>query len=882
MSKKKVYVVPHSHWDREWYFTIDDSNVLLTQNLPYLMDVLEQNSEFPSYTFDGQLSVIEEYLHLFPEEKDRIRTLIADKRLFVGPWYTQTDSLLVNKESLIRNLLYGTRLGRDFGHSMDIGYLPDIFGQNQYLPSIFQNFGIPYAILQRGVSTDDLDGNLNFCWESPDGEKIKANHLYLGYGPGKFLSSDTEYVHEKLMPMLKKLEQWNKDSDCLLLPAGGDQVLVREHFPETIAQLNEQQDTYTFILSDYEKFMEETWKTPFENTIHGELIATEQSRIHHTIKSQRYDIKKQNYEVENKIIYILEPLAVISKTLGLSYPSRWMDRMWKLLFDVHAHDSIGGCNSDDTNADIMHRLKKVDTMVSDLICILKKQMTESISRSLQKENIIVIFNTKVHVWEESVEMVIFSQKPSFILKDLHGTMVDYSKTACTYISGGKQITMTADGEKEIELPGYYRSEVLIPSIEVPAMGYKVLEIEETTQKDTEKREQPTFIENEYYALYVQERQVVLTNKKNHTTIENVLYFEDTGDYGDSYDYAPLEQDVVRKIAYIKSYHCEWQPHIQKLCLIHEAKLPYNLEERKTKAETTTVEIKTTFVLKAHTDFVEVTHEIHNQIEDHRLRVILNTGLQSKTSFSDQGFSWIERENTNKNIENWKERKFAEAPVGIYALENFVALKDKKNIFGSVTKGIKEYEVLENSKIALTLFRSVGLLGRDDLPWRPGRASGINNKVVYTPDAQMKKKMKFEYALYFGENDVTKLFHVMDAYLHRYAVYQKQTWNLYEERLERFEIPYPERKIPEEYSYLQIDNPEVFQSVCKESYEKDGVIVRLFNPGCSDQIVRLHSAHPYKYILTNLYEEELCDINEECIIAPKSYITIKIKLNKNME
>ncbi|WP_219693136.1 hypothetical protein, partial [Clostridioides difficile] len=73
------------------------------------------------------------------------------------------------------------------------------------------------------------------------------------------------------------------------------------------------------------------------------------------------------------------------------------------------------------------------------------------------------------------------------------------------------------------------------------------------------------------------------------------------------------------------------------------------------------------------------------------------------------------------LDNWKERKFAEKPVCIYGLENFVALRENSNTFALVTKGIKEYEILEDSKIALTLYRSVGLLGRDNLAWRPGRA-----------------------------------------------------------------------------------------------------------------------------------------------------------------
>lgn len=51
----------------------------------------------------------------------------------------------------------------------------------------------------------------------------------------------------------------NTHTDVLLLPAGGDQVLVRENFPEIVAELNEMDLGYTFILSDYEAFMNDAW-----------------------------------------------------------------------------------------------------------------------------------------------------------------------------------------------------------------------------------------------------------------------------------------------------------------------------------------------------------------------------------------------------------------------------------------------------------------------------------------------------------------------------------------------------------------------------------------------------------------------------------------------
>ncbi len=73
-NRKKVYVVTHSHWDREWYFTIEDSNILLSENMPYLMDVLEKDMDYTSYTFDAQLSVVEELVKLYPEEKKGLRS----------------------------------------------------------------------------------------------------------------------------------------------------------------------------------------------------------------------------------------------------------------------------------------------------------------------------------------------------------------------------------------------------------------------------------------------------------------------------------------------------------------------------------------------------------------------------------------------------------------------------------------------------------------------------------------------------------------------------------------------------------------------------------------------------------------------------------------
>jgi alpha-mannosidase len=884
VKKKRVYVVPHSHWDREWYFSIEDSNILLSENLDHLLDVLEQDETYTAYVFDGQSSIVEEYLKVRPENKLRMKKLIENKRLFVGPWYTQTDSLLVHKESLIRNLLYGTKIAKEMGHSMEIGYLPDIFGQNAYLPSIFRGFGLEFSILQRGIYTDQLNGNLNFIWKSPDGQTVKANNIYLGYGPGKFLSADDEYVQKRLLPMIEKLEEMNQHSDHLLLPAGGDQVLVREHFPKAVAELNDLDPNHEYVLSDYETFMKETWDDEsFNNVIEGELLATQKSRIHNTIRSQRYDLKQLNYLVEHKILHILEPLAVIGQTLGLKYPKSWLDQMWKQLFDVHAHDSIGGCNSDETNRDILHRLEKLNRMADGLLNILKKQISYAISNELNKENIYVVFNTQPRTFSGIVNGVIFTKNRDFQVVTTEGKHVQTEVIEQQYLSGGKQIVVTAEGEKEVEIPGYYRTIIRLYTENVPALGYCPFEIIEGNtnfEKLAQKNEE--WIENGCLTLSYQHGALVLQHKQSGETIPNFLRFENTGDAGDSYDYSPLAGDEPIFLEKAELISVEKGPFTEKMVIRHVGKAPANLSERKDKVISSELMVTTTFELRKDEEFVRVHHQIDNEMEDHRLRVLLKTPIADpKTSFADQGFSILERSVANPYLANWREQKFAEAPVPIYPLENIAGVYDERFVFAAITKGIKEYEVLkETGELALTLFRSVGLLGKDDLLWRPGRASGINNKVVYTPDAQLKKELNFEYAIYMAKEKVNpnKIFKQIDLYREHYASYQKQNLNTFEERLERFEIPYPIDKAPEKFSLFEIDNDCIFMSVCKQAYDdKQSIIVRFFNPTTDNQTFTLISDYIESVVETNLAEEELRNMTGRISVGPKGYVTLKLKV-----
>lgn len=880
MKKKRVYVVPHSHWDREWYFTIEDSNLLLAENMDHLIDLLENNADYHGYVFDAQMSIVDEYLKVRPENEERLKQMVEAKRIYVGPWYTQADSLLVHKESLLRNLLYGVKGTEKMGHSMGIGYLPDIFGQNTYLPSLFKGFGIDYAVLQRGIYTDQLDGNVNFTWKSPDGESVKANLMPMGYGPGKFLSTEDNFYEEKLKPMLEKLADMNQDTDNLLLPSGGDQVFVRQHFPETIEKLNEIDDVHEYILSDYEQFMEDTWSEgEFANVIEGELIATERSRIHNTIRSQRYDIKKWNAIVEHKLINQLEPLAVIGQSLGLKYPQARLDEMWKNLFDVHAHDSIGGCNSDDTNEDIMKRLEKIDRQADGLMNLIKRQLTHAISNQSGQDNITVLFNTHAKPYLGTVETVLFTNEKELKIQTLDGKSLDFTITNQEYLSGGKKIVVTAEGDKEVEIPGYYRSEILIESAAIPALGYTTLQVVEGGNVDQLRPENDTSIENDTYKLEVKAGSLSLTEKTSGTTADHFLQFEDTADAGDSYDYSPLPGDEPIILDEFELISVEKSAHTERMTIKHSKQLPADLDQRLNPSEQKRFSVQTTFEMRRSEDTVRVHHHIDNSVHDHRVRALIQTPVEKpEQSFGDQGYSLIQRPVENPRMENWKENGYKEAPVPIYTVEQFAGVEDEHNHLSIFTKGLKEYEVLkESGKIALTLFRSVGLLGRDDLAWRPGRASGINNKVVTTPDAQMTGEMTFDYAIHMksGAVQATDLFDLADRYNERYVTYQNQSLNTFEERLDRFEIPYPIEELPADYSLAALENKQLFISSIKKAHDDGSVIVRLYNPTDNEVTGTITSDQLTDMTTADLAEKALENV-ETITIPAYGYQTIKLR------
>lgn len=876
MEKKNVYVVPHSHWDAEWYFTCEDSHILLVENMTYLMDMLEDHPEFPSYSFDGLSIVLDDFMEICPEQKNRLMRLIKERRIFVGPWYTQTDTLLVRSESVVRNLMYGIKKANEFGHCMNIGYLPDVFGQHAYLPSIFQDLGITYSVLQRGLYTEQIQENLNFLWKSPNGKTLPTNCLYYGYGPGKFIASNEDYVKHRLLPILDNLSKMNQQTNRLLLPSGGDQVLANLTFPITVKELNAFDLDYQFHMSNYEDYMRDTWEeTKFTNVIEGELIACQKSRIHRTCHSTRYDMKLQTYTTEHLLLDQLEPLAVIADELEINYPKEFFALMWKRVFTSHAHNGIEASNADQVNANVKNRLASVERSALSMINLLKKKIAIQVANKLHDNHLFLVFHCDVKKGNALIEGVLFTNTSSFALFDGDKEIV-YNVVNQTCLDGGQRVVVTAQGEKLEKVDDYYRTEILMEVDPQTALGYKTYRI---VEKETEKEwmhTNCTTIENDQYCITLEKESLTLKDKKNDIVLSDFITFVDCADYGDEFDFAPLENDVEKRTCKFEYLHGETHALFSKMIVKSTLLIPCDLDHRIARNGEKPLEIITTLELRKDDRLLHISHDIENTMKDHRVRVHIASALQNLThSYADQGYSIIKRDSSNAYLSNWKELGFVEKPMPIYTMENIVYIKDHRVFEGVLTKGIKEYEVLcEEQCIALTLYRSVGLLGRDNTAWRPGRASGINNKVVETPDAQMIGKLHFDYAVWLDcDVDSQNIYSQIDKYRGRDLTYQLQQLNTFEERLERFSIPLTNLETSPQHQLFELTNEHVFMSMCKPGEHRGEYVLRLFNPTDCTQLVNLQNTN-------SIYR---CTMMEDCMetihgiitMLPKDYITIKV-------
>ncbi|HLO13787.1 MAG TPA: hypothetical protein VK206_03090 [Anaerolineales bacterium] len=401
-NKYTVFIIPHTHWDREWYATFQQFRIRLVHVMDALLDLLERDPSFTHFNLDAQTVVLQDYLEIRPEKREILQKFVRDCRLGVGPWYVLPDEFLVSGESLVRNLLLGHRLANDFGHVQKVGYIPDTFGHISQLPQILQGFGIPFAMHFRGLDEGDLKSEL--WWQSPDGSRVLLRHLPtdLGYANASALADDMQAAALDLRA-IARYEARRATSSVLLALNGVDHLPAREDIPAIIEAVNQHtKGDYFFLQGSLEEYFDALVKAlgdqPLQ-TVHGELrdvnrTSGRDNRLLPHILSARIYNKMQNERAQTLLERWAEPWSALTWLQGEDYPEALLWKSWEWLLQNHPHDSIGGCSIDPVHAQMETRF----AWSSEIAEEITKERFELIARQIDLSNLkqdeaaLIVFN----------------------------------------------------------------------------------------------------------------------------------------------------------------------------------------------------------------------------------------------------------------------------------------------------------------------------------------------------------------------------------------------------------------------------------------------------------------------------------------------------------
>ena len=360
----ELVVVPHTHWDREWYQPFQRFRLRLVTVLDRLLAQLSADPR-ARFTLDGQTAAIDDYLEIRPEQEALVRSLVASGQLALGPWRVLADSFLCSGENLLRNLEIGLHRADTLGGAMRVGYLPDQFGHAAQLPQILRLAGIERACVWRGVP--DAVRTTEFRWEAPDGTVVRTRYLPEGgYGgaAGVFGEADAAVVRQRAAEHVRALRRWQPDGPLLGM-YGTDHSAPVEGLADLVAGASGAPGETRVRLATLAEFFDglpacDAAGAASPTTIRGELRSHARANILPGVLSSRIGLKQALSRAERLVERYAEPVAALYGARSACRP--FLDLAWRRLVDSSCHDSVTGCGVDATADQVAARIAEADDL----------------------------------------------------------------------------------------------------------------------------------------------------------------------------------------------------------------------------------------------------------------------------------------------------------------------------------------------------------------------------------------------------------------------------------------------------------------------------------------------------------------------------------------
>jgi hypothetical protein len=792
-ATRTVHIVPHTHWDREWYQSFQTFRLRLVDLLDQLIPQMERDPAYARFLLDGQLAVVDDYLAVRPEAEEPLRRLVGSGRVSIGPWYTLPDEFLVSGETLVRNLQRGLRVADRFGGAMSVGYLPDMFGHVAQMAQILVGFGFEHAVVWRGVpAAVDRSG---FWWRAPDGSTIRAEYLPQGYGNGSALPDDAKAFVAALDGFGR---QWG---DLLVGPLlwmnGTDHQMPQPWLGRVVAEANALQDRLDLrIVSLPEHLAAVT--TEGLPTWNGELRAGARANLLMGVASNRVDVRQAAARAERAVERLAEPLAALFLPAE-HWPTALLDEAWRDLILNSAHDSVCACSIDEVCDAVLHRYAEAtdiaDGLADRALAHLAARVRPAraavgaghvsgpliVNPTARPRGGVVRLTLPIAVAPPGTQLLRSRPAESVVLEGPPEQVVPAAEelewartiTGFSLESAGGEELVSAQREGTGSLvspdtrvalaglahPGPLRLRVRQPAQvtvlayvnEVAGFGWRgwaagdaatgdaATGVAAVAVADGEGGARGPTLANGIVTVTVSAAGGTYA-LGDHAGLGRLV---DGGDCGDTYNWCPPARDtLVDRPESVDVTVVERGPLRARVRVAARYRWPARAEGLEARTGEVAHEVVTQLELRAGDRALRVETTIDNRSRDHRLRAHFPLPTPASVSRAETAFGVVER---GLKAEGGP----TEAPLPTYPALRFVQASG----LTVVHDGVAEYELVDIQggrahELALTLLRCTGMLSQMPMPTRPLPAGPL----IRMEGPQLQKRLTRRYAVAIGDVD----------------------------------------------------------------------------------------------------------------------------------
>ncbi|MFK0525862.1 alpha-mannosidase [Paenibacillus illinoisensis] len=760
---KRAHIISHTHWDREWYLPYEKHHMRLVQLVDSLLDELDEGADYKSFYLDGQTIIIDDYLQVRPEQKERLEKHIRNGRIVIGPWYILQDAFLTSGEANVRNMQVGHRDAMRYGTPSKIGYFPDTFGLVGQTPQLMLQSGIDNVFFGRGVKPTGFNNTVSdagyessfseLMWEGPDGSKVLGVLFANWYSNGNEIPVDEASARKFWETKLADAEKYASTNELLYMN-GCDHQPIQRDLPEAIRMAEQLHPDIEFVHSNFPDYLN-ALKASAEHelsTVKGELRSQRTDGWGTLVNtaSARVYLKQMNQLGQAMLEKVAEPLASYAHLLGHAYPHDQLTYAWKTLMQNHPHDSICGCSVDEVHREMVTRFEKSRHVAEAMIEESTSQIAASVDTSIfasygEDARPLITFNTTG--WERSGIVQIELDAARIYFRDgislegmavqmnnvdLSGRVLVDEKGAhvpCTVEDLGLQFGYDLPYDRFRQPYSCRRVRITFEAENVPALGLKAYAwVRSEAQDDsvsngTALRSGERSLENQYVAVTIADNgSFTLKDKRTGRTYQDLGVYENVGDIGNEYMFKQPENEVALTTKELTAgiQIIEDTPYRVSYEIIHDWEIPASADEvldreqreliyyphRKAQRskQTTTLRIRTILSLSRSGKGVQVQTTFNNQAKDHRVRALFPTDLATAVHHVDSMFEIATRDNVP--APEWQN------PSNTQHQQSFVDVSEEQAGLVVANLGLNEYEVLQDGRntIAVTLLRAVGELG----------------------------------------------------------------------------------------------------------------------------------------------------------------------------